>query len=218
MKLLLVEDDKSLADKLCPLLRRAGYVVELATDGIDGAFLGSEACFDLIMLDLGLPQKNGLTILREWRQHGITTPVLILTARDSWQDKVDGLKSGADDYLTKPFRSEELLARLEAILRRKTGTFGRYLEHKGIKLDLDSRLAIRSDGSQVALTALEFRLLRHLMTYPGKVLSKTELSEHMYEEEQLRDSNTVEVYINRLRRHFGKQWIRTLRGQGYRLG
>lgn len=217
MRLLLVEDDRGLTDDLRPLLKRAGYAVEVSDNGIDAAFLGREENFDAVILDLGLPGKAGLEVLREWRASEISTPVLILTARDAWHERVEGLKAGADDYLGKPFHGAELLARLEAILRRGAGKSDNILEVSGVRLDVDSRQATGPDGEVHPLTGIEFRLLRYLMTYPNRILSKTELSEHVYEEEQLKDSNVIEVYINRLRRRFGRDFIETRRGQGYRV-
>ncbi len=217
MKLLLIEDDSELVGQLRPLLREAGYAVEWADNGLDGAFLAGEEDFDGIVLDLGLPRKSGLELLRELRDAGKRTPVLILTARDSWQERVDGLKAGADDYLGKPFHAEELLARLEAVLRRHHGQSGNRLRYRGVELDLDRQRAVDATGREVRLTAIEFRLLRYLMLHPGRVFSKTVLSEHIYEEERLADSNVIEVYINRLRKYFGKDFIRTRRGQGYCL-
>ena len=170
-----------------------------------------------MILDLGLPQKPGLEVLRTWRERNLATPVLILTARDSWQERVDGLRAGADDYLGKPFRFEELVARLEAILRRRFGRADNSLRVDGIELDIDARTVTTADEKSTRLTAIEFRLLRYLMLNPGKILSKTELSEHVYEEEQIRDSNVIEVYVNRLRAILGKERITTHRGQGYRL-
>ena len=217
MKILLVEDDAQLVDYLRDRLKTTGYVVEWAADGIDGEFLGLEMSFDAIILDLGLPQKPGLEVLRHWREQQLETPVLVLTARDSWQERVDGLKAGAEDYLGKPFHFEELQARLEAILRRKYGQTTRQLEYRGILLDPDTQTVATPDGKQAQLTAIEFRLLRYLILHPDKILSKTELSEHVYEDEQIKDSNVIEVYINRLRAILGKPVIRTYRGQGYRL-
>lgn len=217
MKLLLAEDDNSLVEQLHPILARAGYAVERADNGIDAQFLGEQESFDLIILDLGLPGCNGLDVLTRWRRAGNRTPVLILTARDAWHERVDGLKAGADDYLGKPFHTEELLARLEAICRRSGGVAVNELQWAGISLDIDAQTAHTRDGQPVSLTAIEFRLLRSLMQEPERIHSKTSLSERMYEEEQLRDSNVIEVYINRLRQYFGKEFIETRRGQGYRL-
>lgn len=217
MRLLLAEDDARLADYLLRNLRASGYVVEWADNGVDAEFLALEEEFDGAILDLGLPQKPGLEVLRNWRQRKLDTPVLILTARDSWQERVDGLRAGADDYLGKPFEYEELLARLEAILRRRFGRADNSLRVGDIELDVDTRTLTTPRRKQAPLTAIEFRLLRYLMLNPGRILSKTELSEHVYEEEQIRDSNVIEVYVNRLRAMLGKERITTHRGQGYRF-
>jgi DNA-binding response OmpR family regulator len=217
LKLLLAEDDVELAEYLIRNLKISGYVLEWADNGIDAEFLALEEVFDGIILDLGLPQKSGLEVLRSWRGQKLETPVLILTARDSWQERVDGLRAGADDYLGKPFKIEELLARLEAILRRRFGRADNSLRLDDIELDIDTRTVTMGDGGSTRLTAIEFRLLRYLMLNPDKILSKTELSEHVYEEEQIKDSNVIEVYVNHLRSILGKDRITTHRGQGYRL-
>jgi len=218
LKLLLIEDDFELVERLTKVLRRSGYAIEHADNGIDGQFLGEdEGDLDVIILDLGLPGKSGLEVLRHWRKLGLTTPVLILTARDAWHEKVDGLKAGADDYLGKPFHTEELLARLEALVRRKFGNADNKLFHCGIKLDVDKQTVFNQAGEMFELTAIEYRLLHYLMMNPEKVISKTELSEHVYQEEQLKDTNVIEVYINRLRNYLGKSFIVTRRRQGYRL-
>ena len=217
MKLLLAEDDEALVEYLLPNLKRAGYVVEWVDNGVDAEFLGMEEGFDGIILDLGLPQKSGLEVLKSWRKENLDTPVLVLTARDSWQERVDGFKAGADDYLGKPFHLAELTARLEAILRRRFGHCDNSLEYSGAVLDIDQHTLTTVKNEKFQLTAIEFRLLRYLMLNPKKIVSKTELSEHIYEEEQLRDSNVIEVYINRLRSLLGRSWIKTYRGQGYRL-
>lgn len=217
MRLLLVEDDPDLVKDLRPVLKRAGYATEISDNGVDAAFLGQQEEFDAVILDLGLPGKSGLEVLREWRGAGMNVPVLILTARDAWHERVDGLKAGADDYLGKPFHSAELVARLEAILRRHAGKSDNTLIVSGVTLDIDRQQAMTKDGRQQQLTGIEFRLLRYFMTHPDRILSKTELSEHVYEEEQLKDSNVIEVYINRLRQRFGRDFIETRRGQGYRL-
>ena len=217
MRVLLVEDDATLADYLRKALNHAGYVCEWANNGVDGEFLAMEEDFDGIILDLGLPQRPGLEVLKNLRHQGRDMPILILTARDAWQERVDGLKAGADDYLGKPFQLEELLARLETILRRRFGKSGQKLSFRGAILDSDQQSVLLSNGRTQQLTAIEFRLFRYMMLHPNKVLSKTLLSEHIYEEEQLRDSNVIEVYINRLRQIFGKSAIRTFRGQGYQL-
>lgn len=217
MKLLLVEDDSSLVAYLRPRLKSSGYAVEWMDNGPDAEFIALEENFDAIILDLGLPQKSGLEVLKSWRTQKLETPVLILTARDSWQERVDGLRTGADDYLGKPFQFEELSARLEALLRRRFGHADNRLECRGIVLDQDRQTVSTAKLEPARLTAIEFRLLRYLMLHPDKIISKTELSEHVYEEEQLKDSNVIEVYINRLRAILGKASITTFRGQGYRL-
>ncbi len=217
MKLLLAEDDKALVEYLLPGLRRADYVVEWAGNGVDAEFLALEENFDGIILDLGLPQKSGLEVLKSLREKKLDTPVLVLTARDSWHERVDGLKAGADDYLGKPFHLAELAARLEAIMRRRFGHSDNRLEYGGILLDIDQHTLTTRQKKNYQLTAIEFRLLRYMMLNPRKVISKTELSEHVYEEEQLKDSNVIEVYISRLRSLLGKSRIQTYRGQGYRL-
>jgi len=216
LKLLLAEDDVELAAYLIRNLKASGYVVEWVDNGVDAEFLAQEEDFDGIVIDLGLPQKPGLEVLQSWRDNKLETPVLILTARDSWQERVDGLRAGADDYLGKPFELEELVARLEAILRRRFGHADNHLRLEDIELDIDTHTVTTVDGT-TSLTAIEFRLLRYLMLNPGRILSKTELSEHVYEESQIKDSNVIEVYVNRLRAILGKRRITTHRGQGYRL-
>lgn len=217
MKLLLVEDDRGLVRDLRTVLNSAGFAVEDVDNGIDGEFLGIEEVFDAIVLDLGLPDRPGLDVLRAWRSAGLDTPVLILTGRDAWHERVDGLRAGADDYLGKPFHETELVARLEAIIRRRTGKSDNTLEWGGVRLDVERHEARQGNAETVSLTGLEFRLLRFMMMHPEQVLSKSELSEHIYQEEHLRDSNVIEVYINRLRQRFGRDFIQTRRGQGYRL-
>ncbi|MBA4501820.1 response regulator transcription factor [Marinobacterium marinum] len=217
MRILLVEDDTGLVARLRPCLQQAGYAVEVATDGIDGEFLGMEESFDAVVLDLGLPKKPGLEVLKQWRRQGRGMPVLVLTARDAWHERVDGLKAGADDYLGKPFHMEELLARLEALVRRQHGHASSQLEVGGLQLDMDRQMVDDQQGVSHQLTGTEYRLLRYMMLNADRILSKTELSEHVYEEEHLRDSNVIEVYINRLRQRLGKEVILTRRGQGYCL-
>jgi two-component system OmpR family response regulator len=217
LKLLLVEDDAELVEELRGELNAAGYAVETALDGIDGEFLGQEEDFDAVILDLGLPGRPGLGVLANWRRAGRDFPVLILTARDAWHERVDGLRAGADDYLGKPFHTAELLARLEALIRRRAGRADSALQWQGVILDTERHQATTAEGTTIPLTGIEFRLLRYLMLHPSEVHSKISLSEHIYEEENLKDSNVIEVYINRLRRYFGREFIHTLRGQGYRL-
>ncbi|MCB1760382.1 MAG: response regulator transcription factor [Gammaproteobacteria bacterium] len=215
MRLLLVEDDRLLADSLKRGLERRGFAVDATGDGIEGEFLGSETAYDLIILDLGLPGRSGLEILRNWRAAGNRVPVIVLTARDSWHERVDGLRAGADDYLGKPFHEEELLARMQALVRRSHNIATPHLSCGGVQLDEERQRALLAGGEEVALTGTEFRLLRYLMLNPGKILSKTRLTEHVYEQEFDRDSNLIEVYIRRLREKLGHGRIETRRGQGY---
>lgn len=217
MRVLLVEDDLQQVANLKPALTAVGYAVELAHDGRDASFLISEDSFDAIVLDLGLPIKSGLEVLSEMRSAGDKTPVLVLTGRDTWQERVDGLKAGADDYLGKPYHVEELVARLEAVIRRHYGCSTQKIQYAGLELDPDRQLITDKYGAEHQLTGIEFRLLRYLMMNGQRVISKSQLSEHVYEEEHIRDSNVIEVYINRLRQRFGKDLIETHRGQGYRL-
>ena len=217
MRLLLVEDDEELSERLRRALKREGYAIDLAEDGEQGQFLGEVEPYDAIILDLGLPKRPGLEVLDRWRSKHIATPVLILTARDAWHERVDGFKAGADDYLGKPFHVEELLVRLQALIRRSRGASGPVLEVAGLRLDEDRQLVIHPDFGEIELTGTEFRLLRYFMLNPDRVLSKTRLTEHVYEGDFDRDSNLIEVYVRRLRDKLGKHSIQTLRGQGYRF-
>jgi two-component system OmpR family response regulator len=216
MRLLLVEDDTTLRAQLRAGLQAAGYAVDEADNGIDAHHLGAHEAFDAVVLDLGLPQLDGLSVLKRWREAGLTLPVLILTARDGWAEKVAGIDAGADDYLTKPFHLEELLARLRALIRRAQGLASPVLRAGAVALDTrSSRVTV--DGQPLVLTSLEFRLLAYLMHRPGSVVSRTELSEHLYAQDADRDSNTIEVFIGRLRRKLPPDLIETVRGLGYRL-
>ncbi|HOP15657.1 MAG: response regulator transcription factor [Gammaproteobacteria bacterium] len=215
MRLLLVEDDTELAAGIAADLRREGFAVDVVSNGIDAEYLGREQIFDAVILDLGLPGKPGLEVLKAWRDAGLPTPVLILTARDAWSERVLGLRSGADDYLGKPFHFEELLARLQSLLRRSTGRASAELLVGGLRLDEERQRVCREDGVEIELTGTEFRLLRYLMTHTDRVLSKSRLTEHVYEGDQDRDSNVLEVYIRRLRDKIGRERIETRRGQGY---
>ncbi len=218
MRLLLVEDNVPLADELVASLTRQGYATDWLADGRDADYQGSSEPYDLIVLDLGLPGKPGLEALRAWRSRGLATPVLILTARDSWAERIEGLKAGADDYLTKPFHPEELLLRIQALLRRAHGVANQpLLLAGGIALD-EARQRCHKDGQDIELTAGEFRLLRYFMLHPGQLMSKTQLAEHLYDGETERDSNVIEVHVNRLRGKLGRELIETRRGQGYRFG
>jgi two-component system OmpR family response regulator len=218
MRLLLVEDNVPLADELVSSLSRQGYATDWLADGRDADYQGSSEPYDLIVLDLGLPGKPGLDVLRAWRARGLATPVLILTARDSWAERIEGLKAGADDYLTKPFHPEELLLRIQALLRRAHGMANQpLLQVGGLALD-EARQHCNKNGQDIELTAGEFRLLRYFMLHPGQLLSKTQLAEHLYDGETERDSNVIEVHVNRLRGKLGRELIETRRGQGYRFG
>jgi DNA-binding response OmpR family regulator len=217
MRLLLVEDDELLRTTLTRDLEGAGFAVDSAADGEQGEFLGSTEHYDVVVLDLGLPRLSGLEVLRRWRVSGVMMPVIVLTARDEWHERVEGLKRGADDYLGKPFRVEELLARIQALLRRGVAR-GVRLAYNGVELDEERQTAIVGGTRSEALTALEFRLLRCMMRHPGEVLSKAYLGEHVYGLDADPDSNVIEVYINRLRQKIGRDLIQTRRGQGYVFG
>jgi len=216
MRILIVEDDERIARQVAETMRSGGFIAEIATSGDDAQHLGDTEDYDAVVLDLGLPGIDGLTILQRWRANGRTMPVLILTARDTWRDKVTGLRAGADDYLAKPFELEELLARVEALIRRATGHASPVLSCGTIQLDTaTSRVTL--DGKPVNLTALEYRTLGYLMHHAGRIVSKTELTEHIYDQDFDRDSNVIEVLINRLRGKLGREAIETRRGQGYRM-
>jgi DNA-binding response OmpR family regulator len=217
MRILLAEDDALLAARLREDLSRRGYAVDVAANGIDAGHLGVEEPYDAVVLDLGLPQRSGLDVLRDWRAQGNVVPVLILTARDSWREKVDGFTAGADDYLTKPFHVEELHARLGALIRRAHAQPSGAVASAGLTLD-EARQSVIVGERTVALSGAEFRLLRYFMLHPGEILSKTHLAEHIYDDASQRDSNVIEVYVNRLRNKIGSARIRTRRGQGYVFG
>lgn len=216
MRLLVVEDDPDLNRQLVAALQEAGYVVDSATDGEDGHFLGDTEPYDAVVLDLGLPEMDGVTVLEKWRRAGKTMPVLILTARDRWSDKVAGFDAGADDYVAKPFFMEEVLARIRALLRRSTGHATSELECGPLRVDTrTSRVTV--NGTAIKLTSLEYRLIEYLIHHQGRIISRTELVEHLYDQDFDRDSNTIEVFVGRLRRKLGKDMIETVRGLGYRL-
>jgi two-component system, OmpR family, response regulator len=216
VRILVVEDEASLAAQLTGALAEAGYAVDCAADGERADFLGQTERYDAVVLDLGLPRVDGLTVLRRWREAGFTMPVVCLTARGSWHEKVQGIDSGADDYLSKPFRMEELLARLRALIRRASGQMAPALKAGAVALD--PRLArVTLDGVPVKLTGHEFRVLSYLMHHRGRVVSQAELTEHIYAQGFDRDSNTVEVFVARLRRKLGATFIETIRGLGYRI-
>jgi len=215
MRLLLIEDDHDLVRILKKDLEKAGYAVDVAHEGIEGEYLGNEGIYALAVLDLGLPGRNGLEVLKNWRSKQNPIPVLVLTARDAWYEKVDGFKAGADDYLGKPFHSEELLARISALIHRANQQPGGDLQVGGLQLDESRQQVITETGSAHELTGIEFRLLRYFLLHPGQVISKSTLAEHIYDFDSDKDSNVIEVYVNHLRRKLGKQRIETRRGQGY---
>src|SRR5271154_7630273 len=216
MRILLVEDDPDLSRQLKRALADAGYAVDHAPDGEEAAFLGETEPYDAIILDLGLPKIDGAAVLEGWRRAQLATPVLILTARGAWSEKVAGFDAGADDYLTKPFHTEELLARLRALLRRSAGHASPSLECGALRLDpRAARAAV--NGEPLRLTSLEYRLLHYLMMHQGRGISRTELVEHPYDQDFDRDSNTIEVFIGRLRKKIPGDVIQTVRGLGYRM-
>lgn len=218
MRVLLVEDSVPLADELLALLGGKGYAVDWLADGRDALVQGQVEPYDCAVLDLGLPGMPGLEVLARWRQQGVALPVLVLTARGSWAERIEGLKAGADDYLSKPFHPEELLLRIQSLLRRSKGLPNQpRLEAGGLVLD-EATQSVTVGANTISLTAAEFRLLRYFMLHPGRILSKTHLAEHLYDGENERGSNVLEVHVNHLRGKLGKAVIETRRGQGYRLG
>ncbi|MDX2288543.1 MAG: response regulator transcription factor [Hyphomicrobiaceae bacterium] len=216
MRILVVEDDADLNRQLANALGEAGYAVDKAMDGEEGYYLGDTEPYDLIILDLGLPKMDGISILEQWRRSNKTAPVLILTARDRWSDKVQGMDAGADDYLAKPFHMEELLARVRALMRRAAGHAKSEIECGPLRLDTKSA-RVSCDGQLIKLTSHEYRLLAYLMHHRGRIVSRTELVEHMYDQDFDRDSNTIEVFIGRLRKKIPVDLIETVRGLGYRI-
>ena len=220
MRLLVMEDEPVLRETLAHQFRAAGFTIDEAADGVEGEFAGLEYPIDLAIVDLGLPGRSGLDAIRAWRKAGRSFPILILTARDSWQEKVAGLDAGADDYVTKPFRFEEVLARVQALLRRSGGWSQPLIRCGAVELDTRAQ-EVRVDGTAIELTAFEYRLLEYLMLRAGQVVSKAELTEKLYEQDFERDSNTIEVFVGRLRRKLDPdnryQPIETLRGRGYRI-
>ena len=214
MRLLVVEDDRDLSRQIVGALEGAGYAVDRAFDGEEGHFLGDTEPYDAVVLDIGLPKKDGVSVLEEWRKTGRTMPVLILTARDRWSDKVKGFDAGADDYLAKPFHTEELLARLRALLRRAAGHATSEIVCGPVKLDARAG-RVTVSGAAIKLTSHEYRLLSYLMHHTGRVISRTEIVEHLYDQDFDRDSNTVEVFVGRLRKKLGADIIETIRGLGY---
>jgi len=219
MRILVVEDNAELTRQIKSTLEHALYVVDVAHDGEEGLFLGDTEHYDMVILDLGLPKMDGIDVLERWRAKSNDVPVLILTSRHTWREKVAGLRAGADDYLAKPFEYEELLARIEALIRRATGHSSPVMHCDDGKVVMDTTSArVTMEGNLVELTALEYRTLEYLMQHEGQVVSKTELTEHIYDQDFDRDSNVIEVLINRLRGKLRPDMIKTRRGLGYQLG
>jgi len=220
MRVLVVEDDKDIASQLKQALTHSGYAVDVAPDGEEGLYMGQEFPIDLAIIDVGLPKLNGIELVKELRAAGKMFPILILTARGKWQDKVEGLEAGSDDYLVKPFQLEELLARLNALQRRYAGMAQATIEKGPISVNTHKK-QVSLHGSDITLTAYEYRLLEYLMMNPGKVISKFELTEHIYDEDIDHDSNVIEVFVGRLRKKLDPKSdykpIETIRGQGYRF-
>ena len=217
MRILLVEDDEELARRLKLGLGEAGFAVDHAADGETAVELGETQGFDAVVPDLGLPRLPGLEVLRRWRAKRRNMPVLVLTARDAWTERVDGLNAGADDYLGKPFQTAEVVARLRALVRRSAGDASPILVHEDVRLDVTGGAATL-EGRPVDLTARELRILGYLMHRQGRIVSQAELMDHVYALDDIRESNTIEVYVGRLRKKLGKDCIRTIRGLGYRVG
>ncbi len=216
MRVLVVEDDQDLSRQLGTALREAGYAVDTAFDGEEGHFLGDTEPYDAVVLDIGLPRLDGISVLERWRRDGRTMPVLLLTARDRWSDKVAGIDAGADDYVAKPFHMEEVLARLRALVRRAAGHASNEIACGPVRVDTRaSRVTV--DGTPVKLTSHEYRLLVYLLMHQGRVVSRSELTEHLYDQDFDRDSNTIEVFVGRLRKKLSADVIETVRGLGYRL-
>ena len=216
MRLLVIEDEPTLQSQLLQTLRGYGYAVDVSAEGEEAHFLGESTPFDAIILDLGLPGRDGLSILKQWRTTGVRTPVLVLTARSSWQEKVDGIDAGADDYLAKPFRMEELVARIRALIRRASGHSSNELICGPVHLNTRTgRVLVHN--APITLTSHEYRVLSYLMHHQGKIISRSELTDHLYAQDYDRDSNTIEVFIGRLRRKLNSNIIRTVRGLGYQV-
>jgi len=216
MRILVVEDDTNLNRQIKDALTEGGYAVDVAFDGEEGHYLGDTEPYDAVVLDIGLPQMDGLSVLEEWRRAGKAMPVLLLTARDRWSDKVQGIDAGADDYLAKPFHMEELLARLRALVRRAAGHASNEITAGPVRLDVKAG-KVTVDGQAIKLTSHELRLLSYLMHHKGKVVSRTELTEHLYDQDFDRDSNTIEVFVGRLRKKLPDEVIHTVRGLGYQI-
>ncbi len=217
MRILIVEDEPKIAEDLRLALEASGYVTDLARDGETAWYKGDTEDYDAVILDLGLPKLDGMTVLRRWRDTERMMPILALTARDSWRDKVDGIDAGADDYLTKPFRIEEVLARIRSLIRRASGRASSHIKIDHVTLDI-KEMDARIDDRSVGLTSLEFRCISYLMHHKGHVISQGELTEHVYGQDFPHESNAVEVLIARLRKKLGPAFIRTKRGEGYIVG
>ena len=215
MRLLLAEDDHDLVNTLKKELQAAGYAVDVADNGVDAEYLGSEMIYDVAVLDLGLPQRNGIDVLKNWRASNNHLPVIVLTARNAWHERVDGFKAGADDYLGKPFHVEELLARITALLHRSSQQPGGTLNVAGLSLDEEKQTVTNEINETHKLTGIEYRLLRYFLLNPERVLSKSKITEHIYDFDSEKDSNVIEVYVRHLRQILGKKRIETRRGQGY---
>ena len=215
MRLLLIEDDKELVKGLKKQLETAGYAVDVVSDGVQAEELGNSIAYGVVVLDIGLPGCNGLDILHHWRSRGNKTPVLILTARDAWYEKVEGFKAGADDYLAKPFHIEELIVRVKALIHRAHLQPSGILKTGGLELDEERQSVTLTEGEVIKLTGIEFKLLRYFMLNPGRILSKSKLVDHIYDFDTDKESNIVEVYVNHLRNKLGKHRFETRRGQGY---
>jgi len=215
MRLLLAEDDHDLVNTLKKELQAAGYAVDVVDNGVDAEYLGSEMIYDVAVLDLGLPQRNGIDVLKNWRASNNHLPVIVLTARNAWHERVDGFKAGADDYLGKPFHVEELLARITALLHRSSQQPGGTLNVAGLSLDEEKQTVTNEINETHKLTGIEYRLLRYFLLNPERVLSKSKITEHIYDFDSEKDSNVIEVYVRHLRQILGKKRIETRRGQGY---
>jgi two-component system OmpR family response regulator len=216
MRILVVEDDPDLNRQMVTALKDAGYAVDSTGDGEEGHFMGDTEPYDAVVLDIGLPKMDGISVLEQWRRDGREMPVLILTARDRWSDKVQGIDAGADDYVAKPFHIEEVLARIRALVRRASGHATNEIECGPVRLDSRSgRVSV--DGNPVKLTSHEFKVLEYLMHHRDRVVSRTELTEHLYDQDFDRDSNTIEVFVGRLRKKVSNDLIETVRGLGYRI-
>lgn len=216
MRILLAEDEPQLCEQIKALLIAEGRVVDVVNDGIEAHFMGSTEPYDMVILDIGLPGRDGISVLRDWRKDGVTTPVLILTARDGWSERVDGLDAGADDYMTKPFHMSELAARVRAMLRRQSGLLNPVFEKDDVVFDMRNG-RVSYNGIPVELTGQEIAVLGYLVHNTGRLISRTELSEHIYEYDGDRDSNTIAVFVTRLRKKLGPDLITTVRGRGYMI-